>query len=159
MENLIVSFAVLALTLQIALLVALVAAARWLRRAIGVKSPSWIALYVCLGSFAEYTNPYLMKLLIAQSMTAPLWFISMGQLVSFLSSIKLILTLLAAFLLLGLVLADFTHLWQTTDGEPSSKWSLHLVSVARHEIGIGFTTVLLALAYPAVLAGAMLGRN
>ena len=68
MENITLSLWVFAMSLHIAFLVALIALAQALRRSIGIRSPSWIAIFFFLQSLGEYANPFLMKLLTEERM-------------------------------------------------------------------------------------------
>ena len=111
MENITLSLWVFAMSLHIAFLVALIALAQALRRSIGIRSPSWIAIFFFLQSLGEYANPFLMKLLTEERMAlkVPNASITLGQFFAFLSSAHLIFLLLAAFGLLALVVADLSH--------------------------------------------------
>ena len=158
MENIILSLWVFAVSLQIAFLVALIALAQTLRRSIGIRSPSWIAIFFFLQSLGEYANPFLMKLLTEEWMAfkVPNTSVTLGQFFAFLSSTHLIFLLLAAFGLLALVLADLSHSRRDAGDTPSSHWFQRFESVGRHRLGIGLATVLLAIAHPALLVGLLL---
>lgn len=161
MENITLSLWIIAMALQIAFLVALIAIARTLRRSIGIQSPSWIVIFFFLQSLGEYANPSLMQLLAEEwtALTVPDSSISLGQLYSFFSSVHLIFILLAAFCLLALVLADLSHFWRGADDVQPSRWLQRFESVGRHRLGIGLAAVLLAVAHPALLAGLLLSGN
>ena len=158
MENIILSLWVFAVSLQIAFLVALIALAQTLRRSIGIRSPSWIAIFFFLQSLGEYANPFLMKLLTEEWMAfkVPNTSVTLGQFFAFLSSTHLIFLLLATFGLLALVLADLSHSRRDTGDTRLSHWFQRFESVGRHRLGIGLATVLLAVAHPALLVGLLL---
>ena len=161
MENITLSLWIIAMALQIALLVALIAIARTLRRSIGIQSPSWIVIFFFLQSLGEYANPSLMQLL-AEEWTAfavPDSSVSLAQLFSFLSSVRLIFILLAAFCLLALVLADLSHFWRGADDTRPSSWFQRFELFRHHRLGIGLAMVLLVIAHPTLLAGLLLSSN
>ena len=62
--------------------------------------------------YDSYADPFLIRLLTESGIAfaVPDSSVSLAQLFSFLSSVRLILILLAAFCLLALVLADLSHL-------------------------------------------------
>lgn len=62
--------------------------------------------------YDSYADPFLIKLLTESviAFAVPDSSLSLGQLFSFLSSVRLIFVLLAAFCLFALVLADLSHL-------------------------------------------------
>ena len=161
MENIILSLQVFSVSLQIAFLVALIAIAQTLRRSIGIWSPSWIVIFFSLQSLGEYANPFLMRLLIEEltAFTVPNALVTLGQLFVFLSSAHLIFLLLGAFGLLALVLADLSHSRRDAGDTPSSHWFQRFESVGHHRLGIGFGTVLLAVAHPTLLVGLLLSTN
>ena len=102
-----------------------------------------------------------MRLLIdsGTAFTAPDSSLSLGQLVSFLSSVHLIFILLAAFCLLALVLADLSHFWRGADDTQPSRWFQRFELVGHHRLGIGLAMVLLMVAYSILLAGLLLSSN
>ena len=161
MENITLSLWVFAMSLHIAFLVALIALAQALRRSIGIRSPSWIAIFFFLQSLGEYANPFLMKLLTEERMAlkVPNASITLGQFFAFLSSAHLIFLLLAAFGLLALVVADLSHSRGDAGDTRSSHWFQRFESVGRHQLRVGLATVLLAIAYPALLVGFLLSTN
>lgn len=161
MEKIALSLWIIAIALQIALLVALIAIAQTLRRSIGIQSPSWIVIFFLLQSLGEYANPSLMKLLVEEwtAFTVQDSSVSLGQLLSFLSSVHLIFILLATFCLLALVLADLSHFWRIADDTLPSRWLQRFKSVGHHRLGIGLATVLLAVAHPVLLVGLLLSSN
>ena len=161
MENITLSLWVFAMSLHIAFLVALIALAQALRRSMGIRSPSWIAIFFFLQSLGEYANPFLMKLLTEEWMAlkVPNASITLGQFFAFLSSAHLIFLLLAAFGLLALVVADLSHSRRDAGDTRSSHWFQRFESVGRHQLGVGLATVLLAIAYPALLVGFLLSTN
>ena len=114
MENITLSLWIIAMALQITFLVALTAIAQTLRRSNGICSPFGIAIFFCLYSLGQYADPFLTRLLTESviAFAVPDSSISLAQLFSFFSSVRLIFILLAAFCLLALVLADLSHFWR-----------------------------------------------
>ena len=161
MENITLSLWIIAMALQITLLVALAAIAQTLRRSNGIRSPFWIVVFFCLYSLGQYADPFLTSLL-AESVIAfavPDSSVSLAQLFSFLSSVRLIFILLAAFCLLALVLADLSHFWRGADETRPSRWFQRFELFRHHRLGIGLAMVLLVIAHPTLLAGLLLSSN
>ena len=161
MENITLSLWIIAMALQITLLVALAAIAQTLRRSNGIRSPFWIVVFFCLYSLGQYADPFLTSLL-AESVIAfavPDSSVSLAQLFSFLSSVRLIFILLAAFCLLALVLADLSHFWRGADETRPSRWFQRFEFLGHHRLGIGLAMVLLMIAPPTLLVGLLLSNN
>ena len=161
MENITLSLWIIAMALQITLLVALAAVAQTLRRSNGIRSPFWIVIFFCLYSLGQYADPFLMKLLTESviAFAVPDSSVSLGQLFSFLSSVRLIFVLLAAFCLLALVLADLSHFWRGADQTRPSRWFRRFELFGHHRLGIGLVMVFLVMAHPTLLAGLLLSSN
>ncbi len=161
MENITLSLWIIAMALQITFLVALTAIAQTLRRSNGICSPFWLVIFFYLYSLGQYANPFLLGLLTESSTAfiAPDSSISLAQLFSFLSSVRLIFILLAAFCLLALVLADLSHFWRGAGDTRPSRWFQRFELFGHHRFGIGLTMVLLVIAHPTLLAGLLLSSN
>ena len=161
MENITLSLWIIAMALQITLLVALAAVAQTLRRSNGIRSPFWIVIFFCLYSLGQYAEPFLMKLLTESviAFAVPDSSLSLAQLFPFLSSVRLIFILLAAFCLLALVLADLSHFWRGADQTRPSRWFQRFELFGHHRLGIGLVMVLLVIAHPTLLAGLLLSSN
>ena len=161
MENVTLSLWIIAMVLQITLLVVLTAIAQTLRRSNGICSPFWIAIFFCLYSFGQYADPFLTRLLTESGIAfaVPDSSVSLAQLFSFLSSVRLIFILLAAFCLLSLVLADLFHFWRGADDTRPSRWFQRFEFLGHHRFGIGLTMVLLMIAHPTLLAGLLLSSD
>ena len=161
MENITLSLWIIAMALQITLLVALTAIAQTLRRSNGICSPFWLAIFFWLYSLGQYADLFLVRLLTESviAFAVPDSSVSLAQLFSFLSSIRLISILLAAFCLLALVLADLSHFWRGADETRPSRWFQRFESFRHHRLGIGLAMVLLVIAHPTLLAGLLLSSN
>ena len=161
MDNITLSLWIIAMALQITLLVALTVIAQTLRRSNGIWSPFWIAIFFWLYSLGQYADPFLVRLLTESviAFAVPDSSVSLVQLFSFLSSIRLISILLAAFCLLALVLADLSHFWRGADDTRPSRWFQRFELFRRHRLGIGLAMVLLVIAHPTLLAGLLLSSN
>ena len=161
MENITLSLWIIAMALQITLLVALAAVAQTLRRSNGIRSPFWIVIFFCLYSLGQYAEPFLMKLLTESVIAFAVSdsSLSLAQLFPFLSSVRLIFILLAAFCLLALVLADLSHFWRGADQTRPSRWFQRFELFGHHRLGIGLVMVLLVIAHPTLLAGLLLSSN
>lgn len=161
MENITLSLWIIAMALQITFLVALTAIAQTLRRSNGICSPFWIAIFFCLYSLGQYADPFLTRVLTESviAFAVPDSSISLAQLFSFFSSVRLIFILLAAFCLLALVLADLSHFWRGADDTRPSRWFQRFELFGHHRFGIGLTMVLLVIAHPTLLAGLLLSSN
>lgn len=161
MENITLSLWIIAMALQITFLVALTAIAQTLRRSNGIWSPLWIAIFFCLYSLGQYADLFLVRLLTESviAFAVPDSSVSLAQLFSFLSSVRLIFILLAAFCLLALVLADLSHFWRGADDTRPSRWFQRFEFLGRHRLGIGLAMVLLVIAHPTLLAGLLLSSN
>ena len=161
MENITLSLWIIAMALQITLLVALTAIAQTLRRSNGICSPFWIIIFFCLYSLGQYADPFLARLLTESGIAfaVPDSSVSLAQLFSFLSSVRLIFILLAAFCLLALVLADLSHFWRGVDDTRPSRWFQRFELFGHHRLGIGLVMVLLVIAHPTLLAGLLLSSN
>ena len=161
MENITLSLWIIAMALQITLLVALAAVAQTLRRSNGIRSPFWIVIFFCLYSLGQYAEPFLMKLLTESVIAFAVSdsSLSLAQLFPFLSSVRLIFILLAAFCLLALVLADLSHFWRGADQTRPSRWFQRFELFGHHRLGIGLAMVLLVIAHPTLLAGLLLSSN
>ena len=161
MENITLSLWIIAMALQITFLVALTAIAQTLRRSNGICSPFWIAIFFCLYSLGQYADPFLTRVLTESviAFAVPDSSISLAQLFSFFSSVRLIFILLAAFCLLALVLADLSHFWRGADDTRPSRWFQRFEFLGHHRLGIGLAMVFLMIAHPALLAGLLLSSN
>ena len=161
MENITLSLWIIAMALQITFLVALTAIAQALRRSNGICSPFWIVIFFWLYSLGQYADLFLVRLLTESfiAFAVPDSSVSLAQLFSFLSSVRLIFILLAAFCLLALVLADLSHFWRGTDDTRPSRWVQRFEFLGHHRLGIGLAMVLLVIAHPTLLAGLLLSSN
>ena len=161
MENITLSLWIIAMALQITLLVALTAIAQALRRSNGICSPFWIVIFFWLYSLGQYADLFLVRLLTESviAFAVPDSSVSLVQLFSFLSSIRLISILLAAFCLLALVLADLSHFWRGADDTRPSRWFQRFELFRHHRLGIGLAMVLLVIAHPTLLAGLLLSSS
>ena len=161
MENITLSLWIIAMALQITLLVALTAIAQTLRRSNGICSPFWLVIFFWLYSLGQYADPFLVRLLTESviAFAVPDSSVSLVQLFSFLSSIRLISILLAAFCLLALVLADLSHFWRGADDTRPSRWFQRFELFRHHRLGIGLAMVLLVIAHPTLLAGLLLSSS
>ena len=161
MENITLSLWIIAMALQITLLVTLTAIAQALRRSNGICSPFWIVIFFWLYSLGQYADLFLVRLLTESviAFAVPDSSVSLVQLFSFLSSIRLISILLAAFCLLALVLADLSHFWRGADDTRPSRWFQRFELFRHHRLGIGLAMVLLVIAHPTLLAGLLLSSS
>jgi hypothetical protein len=140
------TLSVVLIVLQVAFLIALATTARTLQEVLGIRAVSWIALYLFLSTCGSYLAGPLLSHLVNLSVEAGRYGFTTGELVASFNYLHLLFRQLAAFGLLILLLADLSHLLQGANVDHTSKLVRH------YEFRVGLATVVLAVAYPAILA-------